>query len=37
MSEIEYHLPETLLKIVKKDPDYRIFLLEGEKLIFFPA
>jgi len=37
MSEIEYHLPETLLKIVKKDPDYRIFLLAGKNLIFFPA
>lgn len=37
MSEIEYHLPETFLRIVKKDPDYRIFLLEGKKLIFFPA
>ena len=37
MSEIEYRLPETLLKIVKKDPDYRIFLLDRKKLIFFPA
>ena len=37
MSEIEYHLPETFLQIVKKDPDYRIFLLDGKNLIFFPA
>lgn len=37
MSEIEYQLPEIFLKIVKKDQEYRIFLLEGEELIFFPA
>jgi len=37
MSEIEYHLPETFLEIVKKDSDHRIFLLDGKKLIFFPA
>lgn len=27
MSEIEYHLPETFLKIVKRDQEYGIFLL----------
>jgi len=37
MSEQEFQLPETLLKIVKEDPEYSIFLLEGENLIFFPA
>jgi hypothetical protein len=37
MAEMEYHLPETFLKIVREDPEYRIYLLEGEKLIFFPA
>ncbi len=37
MSEIEYQLSETFLKIVKKDHEYGIFLLEGEDLIFFPA
>lgn len=37
MSEKEYKLPETLLKIVHADKDYSIFLLEGHNLIFFPA
>jgi hypothetical protein len=37
MSEQEFQLPETLLKIIKEDPEYSIFLLEGENLIFFPA
>ena len=37
MSENEYQLPETFLTIRKKDPEYSIFLLEGENLIFFPA
>lgn len=37
VSEITYNLPETLLKIVRQDPEYSIFLLEGEELIFFPA
>jgi len=37
MCENEYQLPETFLPIRKRDPDYSIFLLEGENLIFFPA
>ena len=37
MSEKEFELPETLLTIVKEDRECSIFLLEGEKLIFFPA
>jgi hypothetical protein len=37
MTERAYQLPETFLKVVKEDRDYNIFLLEGEKLIFFPA
>jgi len=37
MSEQEFQLPEIFLKIVKEDPEYSIFLLEGENLIFFPA
>ena len=37
MSENEYQLPETFLAIRKRDPEYSIFLLEGENLIFFPA
>lgn len=37
MSEKEFQLPETFLKIVKRNPEYSIFLLEGENLIFFPA
>ena len=37
MSEIEFQLPETFLRIVKSDPDYGIHLLEGDQLIFFPA
>jgi len=37
MSEKEFQLPETFLKIVKADREYSIFLLEGENLIFFPA
>jgi len=36
MSEQEWNLPETFLKIVREDFDYGIFLLEGEELIFFP-
>jgi hypothetical protein len=37
MTEKVYQLPETFLKIVKEDRKYSIFLLEGEKLTFFPA
>ena len=37
MSEKEYALPETYLKIVGEDKDYSIFLLEGHDLIFSPA
>jgi hypothetical protein len=37
MSDIEYQHPETFSKIVKNNLEYGIFLLEGEKLIFFPA
>ncbi len=37
MSELNYNLSETFLKIVRMDRKYSIFLLEGEKLIFFPA
>jgi hypothetical protein len=37
MSKAEFQLPETLLKIVRRDQDYSIFLLEGGSLIFFPA
>jgi hypothetical protein len=37
MSEIAFELPETFLRIVKSDPEYGIYLLEGEQLIFFPA
>mgnify|MGYP001593299108 CR=1 FL=1 len=37
ISEQEWNLPETFLKIVREDFDYGIFLLEGEELIFFPA
>lgn len=37
MSEKKFELPETFLKVVGKDKDYSIFLLEGKNLIFFPA
>ena len=37
MSELNYNFPETFLKVVRMDREYSIFLLEGEKLIFFPA
>lgn len=37
MSVKEYQLPETFLKVIKEDREYGIFLLEGEKLILFPA
>ena len=37
MSHVEYDLPETLLSIVRANGDYNIFLLEGERLIVFPA
>ena len=37
MIEAEYSLPETFLKIIRKDEDFGIFLLEGEELILFPA
>jgi sRNA-binding regulator protein Hfq len=37
MTEKKYELPDTFLKIVRKDNDYSIFLLEGHDLIFFPA
>jgi hypothetical protein len=33
----EVRLPESFLAIVKEDRDYGTFLLEGERLIFFPA
>jgi predicted ribosome-associated RNA-binding protein Tma20 len=37
MSEKDFQLPETFLKVIRQDQDYSIFMLEGEKLIFFPA
>lgn len=37
MSKEEFSLPETVLKVVKADTAFSIFLLEGERLIFFPA
>ncbi len=37
MSHVDYDLPETLLSIVRANEDYSIFLLEGERLIVFPA
>ena len=37
MEDVEYHLPETFLEIVREDPEYRIYLLQGDELIFFPA
>jgi len=37
MSHVEYDLPETLLSIVEANEEYSIFLLEGERLIVFPA
>jgi hypothetical protein len=37
ISEMEFQLTETFLRIVKSDPNYGIHLLEGERLIFFPA
>ncbi len=37
MSHVEYDLPEKLLSIVRANGDYSIFLLEGERLIVFPA
>lgn len=37
MSEREYSLPETLVKIVRTDATFSISLLEGEQLILFPA
>lgn len=37
MSEQQRYLPETFLRIVRKDFGYGIFMLEGEELIFFPA
>jgi hypothetical protein len=33
----EYNLPETFLDIVKEDREHGLFLLKGERLIFFPA
>ena len=37
MAGKEFHLPPTRLKIIKENREYGIFLLEREKLIFFPA
>jgi hypothetical protein len=37
MSHEDYELGETLLPIVRLNEDYSIFLLEGERLIVFPA
>lgn len=37
MSEQKLPLPATFLKIVKADAEFSIFLLEGERLILFPA
>ena len=37
MSHADYDLPETLLPVVRVNEDYSIFLLEGERLIVFPA
>jgi hypothetical protein len=37
MSENEYKLPETFRKMVKKDFEFGLFLLEGNELLFFPA
>lgn len=37
MSHADYDLPETLLPVVRANEEYSIFLLEGEKLIVFPA
>jgi hypothetical protein len=37
MAPKKYQLPETFLKVIQGDRVYGIFLLEGEKLIFFPA
>jgi hypothetical protein len=37
MAEKTLDLPITLRRIVKENRDYGIFLLEGEKLILFPA
>ena len=37
MSELNYNLPETFLKVIRMDREYSIFALEGDKLIFFPA
>ncbi len=37
MSHVEYDLPVTLLSIVRANEEYSIFLLEGERLIVFPA
>ena len=36
-SKTAFQLTETFLNIIRKDEDYGISLLEGEKLIFFPA
>lgn len=37
MSHPDFDLPETLLPIVRLNEEYSIFLLEGERLIVFPA
>jgi hypothetical protein len=37
MAGEKYQLPETFLKIIQEDRECGIFLLDGEKLIFFPA
>ncbi len=37
MTQAEFDLPETLLEIIKEDREYSIFLLQGERLILFPA
>lgn len=37
MTQAEFDLPETLLDVIKEDHEYSIFLLQGERLILFPA
>ena len=37
MTEKTFDLPITLRRIIKENREYGIFLLEGEKLILFPA
>lgn len=37
MSEEDFSPPETLLKVVRADAAFSIFLLQGERPILFPA